>query len=350
MDLAFFPNSLIGECPTSTLLVPALCPYHCVRDVHMCLACTVDIRPSTSIVPPFTPISSLVDRYGHPRPSTAPAPPRADALPEARVAEMFKTTPGFPYSTMGACELLERGRFLNLWRMLAAEDPGKVMELLAYLGFSAAHPSGTAAAALRVTRSRAIDWETQSTARTVFRCYVVGAEKARQAFIHAVGSQRGAVEGVGSAIGEVDIAGGPRWVLAQEVSTESTSRKLQADVCTNECDVVVFAFDVAGGEDSLTAVVAMARDLVAPGPKALVVGVGKGRLDTAKAAAICADAGLAPPICRESVELAIAVAQVAELATELSSDNAVDNTLYYVAAAASVVVIGVYAYRRSASS
>eukprot|EP00038_Savillea_parva_P008140 m.175002 g.175002 ORF g.175002 m.175002 type:complete len:635 (-) comp13912_c0_seq1:189-2093(-) len=296
-------------------------------------------------------LSGLFDRYGHPRPSTAPAPPPADALAGTAVGQMFSITPGFPYSGMSTGILMEKGLFLNLWRLLVAEDPTKAMELLAYLGYPAAYPGQTCAGAVRVTRSRAIDWETQYTTRTVFRCYVVGSGDACKEIMHALATMRGTTEGTGTAIGEVGTSAGPRWVIARQVPTESAPRQLQADVCANECDVVVFAYDTEDGEKGLADVVGLAEYLVAPGPKALVVGVGKGgRVDPAKAAGLCADAGLDAPMVCDVDHLSTVVQRVAELGSDLAPAGVSDNTLYYLVGAAAVIAIGVYAYRRSTVS
>jgi hypothetical protein len=299
-------------------------------------------------------LSGLFDRYANPRSSTAGPPPPADALAAARVSEMFRVTPGFPYPAMAGAPLLEKGRYLNLWRLLAAEDPPRAVELLAYLGYPAAYPGQTAAGGLKVTRSRAVDWETKSTARTVFKCYVVGDDKARRSFVdEVVATQRGAATSASPecAIGEVGSHAGPRWVVAKEVPTESAPRLLRADTCANECDVVVFAFDAAGGMDALEATLAFADDLVEHGPKCLVVGIGSGpALDPVKAAALCDARGLPPPMCGEASELAPAVTRIAELATSLASEGAADNAMFYVGTALAVLVIAALVYRRSKSA
>ena len=267
---------------------------------------------------------------------------------------MFRITPGFPYPAMAGAPLLEKGRYLNLWRLLAAEDPARAVELLAYLGYPAAYPGQTAAGGLRVTRSRAIDWETMSTARTVFKCYVVGDDKARRAFVDGVvASQRGAAtsESPECAIGEVGSSVGPRWVVAKEVPTESAPRLLRADTCANECDVVVFAFDAAGGIEALEAVLALADDLVVPGPKGLVVGVGSGpALDPVKTAALCEAHGLPLPMCGEASELAPAVTRVADLAINLVPPGASDHSLLYVGTALALITVGAILYLRKSRS
>ncbi|CAJ1905412.1 unnamed protein product, partial [Sphenostylis stenocarpa] len=103
------------------------------------------------------------------------------ALRPTEVDKLFGTAPESPWNDAlyeDAAEVTDMGYlslngFLSQWALMTLLDPPCSLANLIYVGYS-----GNPAAALRVTRRRAVDRKKQATERNVFQCYVFGSKNA----------------------------------------------------------------------------------------------------------------------------------------------------------------------------
>jgi Ras family protein T1 len=102
---------------------------------------------------------------------------RDGALNERELAELFSTTPGNPWATVGFPESTitnEAGwvtlqGFLAQWSLMTLLDHRTTMAYLAYLGYN-----GDTREAFKITRPRKVDRRQGRVQRSVLLCYVLG--------------------------------------------------------------------------------------------------------------------------------------------------------------------------------
>ncbi|KAH1258290.1 Mitochondrial Rho GTPase 2 [Glycine max] len=135
--------------------------------------------------------------------------------------------------------------FLAQWALMTLLDPPCSLANLIYIGYS-----GNPAAALRVTRRRAVDRKKQATERNVFQCYVFGSKNAGKSAL--LDSSLGrpfsnnytptTVERF--AANSIELIGGTRKTLVlREIPESEISNVLSNKDYLAACDVAVFVYD-----------------------------------------------------------------------------------------------------------
>ncbi|KAL5135012.1 Mitochondrial Rho GTPase 2 [Glycine soja] len=175
------------------------------------------------------------------------------ALQPAEVDKLFCTAPESPWDDAlykDAAERTDMGYislngFLAQWALMTLLDPPCSLANLIYIGYS-----GNPAAALRVTRRRAVDRKKQATERNVFQCYVFGSKNAGKSAL--LDSSLGrpfsnnytptTVERF--AANSIELIGGTRKTLVlREIPESEISNVLSNKDYLAACDVAVFVYD-----------------------------------------------------------------------------------------------------------
>ncbi|KAK7336746.1 hypothetical protein VNO77_17292 [Canavalia gladiata] len=135
--------------------------------------------------------------------------------------------------------------FLSQWALMTLLDPPCSLANLIYIGYS-----GNPAAALRVTRRRAVDRKKQATERNVFQCYVFGSKNAgKSALLDSLlgrpfSNNYAPTTIERFAVRAIELIGGTRKTLVlREIPESEVSKALSHQDYLAACDVAVFVYD-----------------------------------------------------------------------------------------------------------
>ncbi|WVZ06785.1 hypothetical protein V8G54_020131 [Vigna mungo] len=175
------------------------------------------------------------------------------ALRPAEIDKLFCTAPESPWNDApykDSAEMNDMGYislngFLSQWTLMTLLDPPCSLANLIYIGYS-----GNPAAALRVTRRRAVDRKKQATERNVFQCYVFGSKSSgKSALLDSLLGRPFSNNYIPStverfAVNAVELIGGARKTLVlREIPESKVSNVLSNKDYLAACDVAVFVYD-----------------------------------------------------------------------------------------------------------
>ncbi|KAH1194887.1 Mitochondrial Rho GTPase 2 [Glycine max] len=135
--------------------------------------------------------------------------------------------------------------FLAQWVLMTLLDPPCSLANLIYIGYS-----GNPAAALRVTRRRAVDRKKQATEKNVFQCYVFGSKNAgKSALLDSLLGRPFSNNYTPTTVerfaaNSIELIGGTRKTLVlREIPESEVSNVLSNKGYLAACDVAVFVYD-----------------------------------------------------------------------------------------------------------
>ncbi|KAL2320943.1 hypothetical protein Fmac_029912 [Flemingia macrophylla] len=175
------------------------------------------------------------------------------ALQPAEVDKLFCTAPGSPWNDAPYKDAAERtdagyislNGFQSQWALMTLLDPPCSLANLIYIGYS-----GNPAAALRVTRRRAVDRKKQATERNVFQCYVFGSKNAgKSALLDSLLGRPFSNNYTPTTVerfaaNAIELMGGTRKTLVlREIPESEVSNVLLNQDYLAACDVAVFVYD-----------------------------------------------------------------------------------------------------------
>ncbi|KAG2405798.1 hypothetical protein LR48_Vigan902s000200 [Vigna angularis] len=175
------------------------------------------------------------------------------ALRPAEIDKLFCTAPESPWNDgpyKDSAEMNDMGYislngFLSQWTLMTLLDPPCSLANLIYIGYS-----GNPAAALRVTRRRAVDRKKQATERNVFQCYVFGCKSSgKSALLDSLLGRPFSNNYIPStverfAVNAVELIGGARKTLVlREIPESKVSNVFSNKDYLAACDVAVFVYD-----------------------------------------------------------------------------------------------------------
>ncbi|XP_022634798.1 mitochondrial Rho GTPase 2 [Vigna radiata var. radiata] len=175
------------------------------------------------------------------------------ALRPAEIDKLFCTAPESPWNDApykDSAEMNDMGYislngFLSQWTLMTLLDPPCSLANLIYIGYS-----GNPAAALRVTRRRAVDRKKQATERNVFQCYVFGSKSSgKSALLDSLLGRPFSNNYIPStverfAVNAIELIGGARKTLVlREIPESKVSNVLSNKDYLAACDVAVFVYD-----------------------------------------------------------------------------------------------------------
>ncbi|KNC82438.1 hypothetical protein SARC_05288, partial [Sphaeroforma arctica JP610] len=143
--------------------------------------------------------------------------------------------------------------FLAAWVLFTLEHPVNALGSFACLGY----PDDDITSAVKVTRSKKIDFKKQRTTRTVFMAYVVGAKGSGKSTLlnmllgkpQSPSAPLNSTSGNGEtvAVNGVSVNGAEKYLVLREFAANGSDvdmiRNQQA--LENKCDVVVFLYDAS---------------------------------------------------------------------------------------------------------
>ncbi|KAH1077989.1 hypothetical protein GLYMA_19G155700v4 [Glycine max] len=175
------------------------------------------------------------------------------ALRPAEVDKLFCTAPESPWDDALYKDAAERTNmgyislngFLAQWVLMTLLDPPCSLANLIYIGYS-----GNPAAALRVTRRRAVDRKKQATEKNVFQCYVFGSKNAgKSALLDSLLGRPFSNNYTPTTVerfaaNSIELIGGTRKTLVlREIPESEVSNVLSNKGYLAACDVAVFVYD-----------------------------------------------------------------------------------------------------------
>ncbi|KAM6155589.1 mitochondrial Rho GTPase 2 [Rhynchocyon petersi] len=174
------------------------------------------------------------------------------ALSPSELQNLFCVFPEAPWGPELPCTVctvaggqLPLHGFLCQWTLLTYLDVRRCLGHLGYLGYPIFSEQDSQTSAITVTREKRLDQEKGQTRRHVLLCEVVGAPGVgKSAFLQAflgrsLGSQELPVEPSAYAINTVHISGQEKYLILQEVGTDS----LWDSTSEATCDVACLLYD-----------------------------------------------------------------------------------------------------------
>ncbi|RKP07064.1 EF hand associated-domain-containing protein [Thamnocephalis sphaerospora] len=179
---------------------------------------------------------------------------RDGALNERELIELFSTTPGNPWATVGFPESTitnEAGwvtlqGFLAQWSLMTLLDHRTTLAYLAYLGYN-----GDTREAFKITRPRKAERRRGRVQRSVLLCYVLGPAGAGKRSLLRTFVGKPMLPGYTpttrplSTVNTVEIKGSERYLVLQEVGSKYQEELLLDKRKLDMCDLLCFVYDAS---------------------------------------------------------------------------------------------------------
>ena len=178
---------------------------------------------------------------------------RDSALNPQELVKLFSTCPVMPwgqdiYNTVPVQHntgWIGLSGFLGLWTLTTMLDTNKTLEYLAYLGYTFNNSTEeTQLGAINVTRDKKIDIARKQTARSVYRCHIIGPrDSGKSTFCQGLlGRSKEDIVGIPEedlprhTINTVQVYGQEKYLVLEDIDVKNvgdalTPSELQCDVC-----------------------------------------------------------------------------------------------------------------------